>query len=55
MREFIGKFNTSPMSERKTEISGKRYKVVSHYTGNKDLDKTLYELAEKKAYREIAS
>jgi len=53
--EVIGKFNTSPVSEEKIKVNGKSYKVISHYTGNKDLDKVLYDLAKNRVYKEIAS
>lgn len=35
------------------EIDGIRYVVVSHYTGKKDIDKVITELAEQRAYTEF--
>jgi len=34
-------------------IDGKKFKVVSHYVGSKDLNKTLKEIALERAYREM--
>ncbi|MCD8040689.1 MAG: hypothetical protein LUF82_04145 [Clostridia bacterium] len=51
---MIESFTDSPVSERKEQVKGRQYKVVSHYTGKKDLDMVIKDLAEKRAYKEFA-
>ena len=34
-------------------IDGKRYIVISHYTGKKDVNKVIREIAIKKAYADM--
>ena len=41
------------MSQNAYEIDGIRYVVVSHYTGKKDVDKVITDLAEQRAYTEF--
>ncbi len=37
------------------EIDGKMYRVVSHYTGTKDIDKVLESMALRRAYADMKS
>lgn len=37
------------------EIGNKKYKVVSHYTGTKNIDKVLESMALRRAYAEMKS
>ncbi len=41
------------MSQNTYEIDGIRYVVVSHYTGKKDIDKVMTELAQRRAYADF--
>ncbi|MBR6051301.1 MAG: hypothetical protein IKP68_08895 [Clostridia bacterium] len=54
MKEMIEKFEMMPVSRSTITVDGKEYTVVSHYTGNKDVDTVIRTLAEKKAYEETA-
>ncbi len=47
------RFKDAPMSQNTYEIDGIRYVVVSHYTGKKDIDKVISDLAEQRAYTEF--
>ena len=42
-----------PTSHRKIEISGKRFHIIRHFVGNKDLSTLLLELAERCTSREM--
>ena len=44
---------TKPTSKRIVTLNGTDYTVISHYTGNKDVDIVISELALKKAYAEM--
>ena len=46
------KFEDSPQSNSEYMVDNKKYKVISHYTGTKDLDKVLKEIALRRAYEE---
>ncbi len=46
-------YDTKPTESRTTEIDGTSYTVVSHYTGNKNIDEVIRKLAEKQAYEAI--
>ncbi len=41
-----------PFRESVYEIDGKLYAVTSHFVGEKNVDKVLFELAFKKAFNE---
>lgn len=51
---MIEKFEMMPVSRNTITVDGKKYTVVSHYTGTKDVDTVIRTLAEKKAYEETA-
>ena len=42
-----------PTSRRKSEIDGKRFLVIRHFVGDKDLSSLLIGLAERRAGREM--
>ena len=42
-----------PTSRRKSEIDGKRFLVIRHFIGDKDLSSLLVGLAERRASREM--
>ncbi len=47
------KYEMKPTESRITEIDGTSYTVVSHYTGEKDIDTVIRTLAEKQAYEDM--
>ncbi len=49
----LGIYPNAPFTSRITEISGKKYKVISHYVGNKDINKVIHDLAIKEAYADM--
>ena len=51
---MIEKFEMMPVSRNTITVDGKKYTVISHYTGKKDVDTVIRRLAEKKAYEETA-
>ena len=53
LNELKERFKDAPTSQNAYEIDGIRYVVVSHYTGKKDIDKVITELAEQRAYTEF--
>ena len=53
MKEMIKQAETKPTSKRTVTLNGTDYTVISHYTGNKDADVVISELALKKAYAEM--
>ncbi len=46
-------YPNAPTSVRTCELAGKKYKVVSHYVGTKQIDSVIHDLAIKQAYEEI--
>lgn len=47
------KYENAPVSNQEYCIDDKKYLVVSHYTGEKDIDKVINDIAVKKAYADI--
>ena len=45
MAELNERYKDKPTSKAVYEVDGQRYAVTSHFVGEKDLDKVLYELA----------
>lgn len=54
MKEMIERFEMMPVSRNTITVDGKKYIVVSHYTGKKDVDIVIRTLAEKQAYEDTA-
>ena len=50
MQQLSAKHGSAPTSMREYEIGGKKYTVVSHYVGKKNVDNVLREIAVKRAY-----
>ena len=48
--ELRQNYEDKPTSQSVYEIDGVQYVVVSHYTGNKDINKVIGSIAEKQAY-----
>lgn len=53
MKEMMKQYEIKPTSKRTIMLNGTDYTVISHYTGNKDADAVISELALKKAYAEM--
>ncbi len=53
LEEILKGVDNTPVSERAEKIEDRKYRIVSHYIGNVDLDKTIERLALEKTYREI--
>ena len=55
MQDMKERFSGMPTSSHVVVIDGIRYTVVSHYTGNKDVDRVIREIAEKQALADMSS
>jgi len=53
LNELKERFKDAPTTQNAYEIDGIRYVVVSHYTGKKDIDKVITDLAEQRAYTDF--
>ena len=52
LTELNEKYKEYPAVIREYEISGKKYRVHSHFVGTKDIDKVLHQSALNRAIRE---
>ena len=52
LNELNEKFKDCPKRTKTYIIDGKEYRVTSHFCGEKDLDKTLYDIAFRRACEE---
>ena len=50
MQQLRAEHGSAPTSMREYIIGGKKYTVVSHYVGKKNVDNVLREIAVKRAY-----
>ena len=53
MQQLSAELSSAPTSMREYEIGGKKYTVVSHYVGKKNVDNVLREIAVKRAYSDM--
>ena len=53
LTELNEKFKDCPTRTAEYYINGKKFIVKSHFVGTKDLNKTLYDMAYKKAMSEM--
>ena len=53
MQQLSVEHGSAPTSMREYEIGGKKYTVVSHYVGKKNVDNVLREIAVKRAYSDM--
>lgn len=51
--ELNEKFKDCPIQKTEIEIEGRKYIVVSHFTGKKDLDEVVYKNAYNQAISEL--
>ena len=51
--ELNEQFKDCPTQTQEYEIEGKKYIVISHFTGQKDLDDVIYTNAYKQAMSEV--
>ena len=52
-KELNEKFKDCPTQITEIEIEGRKYVVISHFTGLKDLDDVVYKNAYKQAMDEV--
>ena len=52
-KELNDKFKDCPTQVTEFEIEGRKYMIVSHYTGKKDLDDVVYRNAYNQAMDEV--
>ena len=52
LQELTQQFKDFPTKKNEYEIDDKKYIVVSHFVGNKDINEILLGLAKKQAYNE---
>ena len=52
-KELNDKFKDCPIQMTEIEIEGRKYVVISHFTGQKDLDDVVYKNAYKQAMDEV--
>lgn len=52
-KELNEKFKDCLTQEQEFEIEGRKYIIVSHYTGKKDLDEVVYKNAYNQAMDEV--
>ena len=52
-KELNEQYRKCPTQEQEFEIEGRKYIVVSHYAGEKDLDEVLYRNAYDQAMKEL--
>ena len=52
-KELNEQYRDCPTQEQEFEIEGRKYIVVSHYTGEKDLDEVVYRNAYAQAMKEL--
>lgn len=55
LTELNEKYKKYPAAIHEYEISGKKYRVHSHFVGTKDIDKVLHQIALNRAIRETLS
>ena len=53
LQELTQKFKDFPTAQKEYEIDDKKYIVVSHFVGNKNINEILIKLAQKQAYSEM--
>lgn len=52
-KELGGQYKDCPTQTQEYEIEGRKYIVVSHFTGKKDLDEVVYKNAYNQAMDEV--
>lgn len=53
LEQLREEFINAPTNRREYIIDGKKYVVISHYTGDKDINEVLQRVAVNRAYREM--
>ena len=52
-KELNEQYRDCPTQEQEYEIEGRKYIIVSHYVGEKDLDEVIYRNAYHRAVSEL--
>ena len=53
MQEMNEQFRDCPVQVNEYEVDGRKYRVTSHFTGNKDINDVMYNYAVNKAMGEM--
>ena len=53
LQELTQKFKDFPTAQKEYEIDDRKYIVISHFVGDKNVNEILLGLAKKQAYNEI--
>ena len=53
LEELRQQFKDSPSTRKEYEIDDRKYTVISHFVGDKNVNEILLGLAKKQAYNEI--
>ena len=53
LQDMKQQYETTPVSNKEYCIDNTKFLVVSHYTGGKDVDEVLTDIAIKKAYADM--
>ena len=54
VQDMKERFGAMPTGSQVIVIDGVNYTVVSHYTGKKDVDRVIHEIAEKQALADMS-
>lgn len=53
MQEMNEQYKNCPVQVNEYEVDGRRYRVTSHFTGDKDINDVMYRYAEDRAMNEM--
>ena len=53
MHEMDEQYRSCPVHVNEYEVDGRRYRVHSHFIGDKDINDVMYRYAEDRAMREM--
>lgn len=51
--QLLRQYSSCPTEQREYDIDGKKYAVTRHFTGDKDINQSILELAISRANREM--
>ena len=53
MQEMNEQYKDCPVQINEYEVNGRRYRVMSHFIGDKDINDVMYRYAEERAMNEM--
>ncbi len=53
MQEMNEQYKDCPVQINEYEVNGRRYRVTSHFIGDKDINDVMYRYAEERAMNEM--